>query len=187
MPAFLGQEVFKKKKKRIFDERGRECCVRAECFPHRYKGENKTKTYVAWMVISGARQTPHSGGSRVSFYIPLMYQGFEWATEKQQQQMLFPWGFWNLFGYCSPQQPGIWTISGNSKLGTETLAVPVLLGAGAWVPGVSKELLFTHPHSFTVSLPGERTFLNNEESLKPASHPQWKVGSEPCAPKCPEE
>lgn len=28
---------------RIFDEGGRECGVRAECFPHRYKGENKKK------------------------------------------------------------------------------------------------------------------------------------------------
>lgn len=104
------------------------------------------------MVISGAGQTPHSGGSRLSFYIPFMYQGFEWATEKQQQQMLFPWGFWNLFGYSYPQQPGVWTISGNSKLGPETLWCLFCWVPVPECPGSAKS--YIHPHSFSVSLPG---------------------------------
>ena len=183
MPAFLGHEVFKN----IWWKRERMLCKSWVLSTQIQGGKTKQKHNVARMVISSSRQAHHSGGSRLSFYIPFMYQGFEWATEKQQQQMLFPWGFWNLFGYCSPQQPGVWTISGYSKLGPETPVMPVWLGASAWVPGVSKKLLFTHPHSFSIFLPGGRTFLNDEESLKPASHPQWKVGSEPCAPKCPEE
>lgn len=111
------------------------------------QGENKTKhMWPEW--LSQAEDNTHSGGSYV-FLCIFNVSGFEWATEKQQQQML-PRSL-NLFGYCSPQQPGIWTISGNSVVSTETLAVPVLLGAGPESPGSAKSYWFTHPHSFTVS------------------------------------
>lgn len=77
--------------------------------------------------------------------------------------MLFLWDFWNLLGHCSPQQPGTWTESQNSKLGIETSMVFVLMCTQAWGPQASLELFLTLPPCFSVSLLGRRPFVNDEE------------------------
>lgn len=95
--------------------------------------------------------------------------------------MLFPWDFWNLLGHCSPQQPGIWTMSQDSTLGIETSVALVLLCTEAEVPrparsGFSHLLLVSQSPSWEG---GHLLTIRKTEALNCASHPQRMVGSEP--------
>lgn len=124
----------------------RKCYKRVKHFPYTdIRRINKTKTYVVWKVILGLRQMPHSGGSKVIFLYPFMYQGFRWAIEKRQQQMLFPWGFRSTLGHRLPQLGGTQTVWQNSKLGIGTSVVFILMCTQAWGPQASWERFFTLP------------------------------------------
>lgn len=95
--------------------------------------------------------------------------------------MLFPWDFWNLLGHCSPQQPGIWTLSQDSKLGIETSVALIFLCTEPEVPrparsGFSHLLLVSQSPSWEG---GHLLTIRKTEALNCASPPQWTVGSEP--------
>lgn len=105
--------------------------LRLECFPHAdIRGGNQIKTFVAWMVISGPRQTLHSGGSKVISLYPFYVLGLWMSRWEAAATDAVPIRFLESTWPPSTSAVGIWTMSQNSKPGTETATVLVAVHPG---------------------------------------------------------
>lgn len=140
------------------------------------------------MVIPGPRQTPHSRGSEViflcSFYVSGLWKSHrEAAAAADAIPMRFLESTWPLFTSEARHLDNVL----KQRLGIETSMVNILMCTQAWGPRPAKSY-FSHFLVISQSPSwegGHLLTITKTEALNCASHPQWKVGSEPWRPEVP--
>lgn len=183
MPAFLGREMFEN----ICWKNERMLWKSWVLSMHRYQGEKKQNENI-WSLSGYPRPKTNTSLWWFKGYLLILLlciiRALKEETEKQQQ-MSFPWDFWNLLGHRSLQQPGIWTMSWKSSLALKRPWWPFGCAPRPGVPGKLRAI--SHTSLSFLSLPpgtgGHLLTITKTEALNCASHPQWKVGSEPWRPE----